>query len=526
MPSIRKQLKKIYDSLNTAEKTIIDPDLIEITQDLLSTACEAWADIYPHCKHDGNYNRIESLYDNLNDYYSNEGGDDEDAFCSLAKIVRNAKDAIYSKIQDEDDSSEDDESELIEAVKRNDLDEIKCLIRQRVKINQFDSDGQHAIMLAKSLGHIEIADFLEEKIIHRQKRSSLRFFDINRSHKQETHDLEKLFNVSRTKKDKTIIPIKGVPARRVVMADAGVIQHALDNTSIEKLTSRKEIVEELHWYNKGYEKSGVLNANWTWEYLSFPELTISSQYKPEIGHLGNFFMRGIGDYGTNQKDILAYIYEVTKDDSSKKSQPDRERKLAKLFLECLKTGDSITTEKLKDNKFPVYTKEKDRCSLLEHLNRILILTGIKEITRRWCSPVDLPLSIAYIQGLTLIADGHLKMKDIFDKNAPYGLPTATSIQSSHVLSAAKEKLKKLNLLFLEKYPEIESREDWHQLLLGGYGGVSDSEGESYTTSDDESDKADDTSTLSTSSDSSGDDQETDDEFTLRVPKHLMKKPGW
>ena len=186
------------------------------------------------------------------------------------------------------------------------------------------------------------------------------------------------------------------------------------------------------------------------------------------------------------------IFKVVELSDPSITKGEREQHLAKLFLNCFeKGGNPITSSRLKANLIPnIDTMDPtEKRLIIKSLNEILIFTGVKEISRRmYGSAVKLPLAIAYIQGLTLVADGHISMKDLFRQDAPLGLPTAVGLRSDEKSEAVGAKLRKLNILFSEKYPTIKyTPENFHKLLRGdlfnpshgGYGGDSDTEGEDY-----------------------------------------------
>ncbi len=231
------------------------------------------------------------------------------------------------------------------------------------------------------------------------------------------------------------------------------------------------------------------------------KIIISSRRDPKYNHAGNFLMFDVGSYGKGIKrnyageicsmNILSAIYETTKEDENSLSEPEKEKNLASLLLHCLKTGSPITTVLLKDKKYKLFYYEKkypeDRKRVIEILNRILVLTAIKEIVRReHGSAINLPFAIAYVQGLNLVADGYLAMKDIFGRNAPYGLPTGEGLAKYNNRRSVGEKLESLNALYSEKYKNNDlTREYFHLLLLNSYGGKSDSDGEEYLSSEEE-----------------------------------------
>ena len=391
----------------------------------------------------------------------------------------------------------------------------KLLVRNGAHITQAVDDSDNPILAAKKAGHTNIADYLEGKIIYRQQRAHSKFFEYTRSKSAQTHRLADHYLYFRQQPDidKDPIQASGVAARKLVMGDAGAVAKSVER--LEDRASVQEIAYHAKWYNGGLVKTGKANASWSREYIHYlldidpaargtpkkPEdVTISSQYKPGLGHLGNFFMAGVGSYGTGDKNILHVINETTRTKHASPAQKiSNERNLARLMLNHARMGQPITTGILQVNNFAVYKTKRDRVTQLERLNRICYLTTVKEVSRRMHPGLradgneveELPIGIAHIMALQLIVDGHLSMAEIFDAHAPYGLPTGTSLSTDREIVLAKEKLAALNRRFYKAYPKAgSSREDMHQLLLKGYGGDSDTSGEEYETSDEESATAD------------------------------------
>ena len=310
--------------------------------------------------------------------------------------------------------------------------------------------------------------------MERQLKVHTRFFDIKRVSSEKKDVVSKLRNefIAGHGYQKTSnITLDYVSGRRHVMTESSALEHCSERKEGKKCNGMEKL-------NRGSE-------------------VIVSEHEPK-GHEGNFFMHGIGKYGQGKKghngilNVLDIIYKVTSKNSEESlSDARRESNLARLFLVHLRNGEAIGIDHLKQYNLYFYTINNgfpDMASntpILSGLNHILVLTGVKEITRRMHgSKVKLPLSIAYLQGLILVADGHLRMKDLFDKDARYGIPTARGLESK--IHVAKQKIENLNSLYQEKYPDqpLISREDFHQFLLDGYGGSDDSDGDEYLSDDD------------------------------------------
>jgi ankyrin repeat protein len=382
---------------------------------------------------------------------------------------------------------------------------VKVLVRHGARITAKDKHGQNSIDIARENDHNEIARFLEARIIHRQERTQAKFFDYKRSKKGQTSQLQKEYLRFRRTADQKESPIKAnnIPSRRLVMADAGALAESLKGIDA-KHSTKQGIALHAKWYNGGYKKSREFNQDWSREYIHYQldvdpgsrkktaeaeEVTVCAQYKPERGHLGNIYVSGIGLYGIGGKDRILHVINQTTDE-----KPANEKKMARLLLDYARSGQPITTTAIKARGLRCFALKKDRVQQLGYLNRICYLTAVKEVTRRMHPGLrsdatvveELPMGIAYSMSLRLIADGYLRMQDVFSDNAPYGLPTSASISSEREMVLVKNKLIKLNDLFYSTYPNLDSsREGMHQLLRRDYGGASDTSGDEYETSDDE-----------------------------------------
>jgi ankyrin repeat protein len=406
-------------------------------------------------------------------------------------------------------------SPLYFAADEGNLEMVKLLVRHGALITQLDDYDDTPISIAEKNGHTLVAEHLRSKLIYRQERTQSKFFDDRRSKSKQTHALVKEYlNFRRSPtKDAKKRPLEAthIPGRRLVTGDAGALRKSLVGLDENTAITPEAMARNGGWYNGGLAKGKKVNANWGRECIHYQldidprargkkkkaeEVTIVSQYKPLVGHRGNFFMAGIGKYGTSDKNhILSVINEATRvEPVDLTQQAENEKRLANLFLEFVRRGAPITTGVLQKQGFHVPPIKKDRVKQLHYLNRVCYLTAVKEVSRRMypgaktdgSAVEELPIGLAYVMALRLVADGHLRMKNVFDADAPYGLPTATSISDIRGIARAKNKLVKLNDLFYKTYPDSESsREGMHQLLLAGYAGESDTSGDEYNTSDEE-----------------------------------------
>ena len=305
------------------------------------------------------------------------------------------------------------------------------------------------------------------------------------------------------------INLNDVSNRTAIAADTGAIAKSIAPFTLTEISTATEIVDNLKWHNKGgkawnHEKIlrgeiNILNG----ETESFH---ISMQYAPFAGNMGNFVMRGIGDYGANgELNILHIINETTR------GEANLEKKLAKLLISSSKKGQGITEKILYNAGMYLYTDEKDKIIQIKQINRICYLCLSKEISRRknqgfkndrkgnMTEVPEFPFGIAIAMALKLIANGHLKMKDVFDSDSTYGVATGKEILHERNIEKTIKKFQRVFNLYQQYYGKEQpsntkkssknkeelpklfpSSEDLHKILLEVYGGESDTSGNEYS----------------------------------------------
>ncbi|MBA2651111.1 MAG: ankyrin repeat domain-containing protein [Tatlockia sp.] len=391
---------------------------------------------------------------------------------------------------------------LHEAAKSGHLELTQVLVQRGSKVFKVNVDGFVPEELANQQRNPEVVDYLQEKVISRQKKTEKRFFDKNRNlSTRTTESFNKIYNMLITPDNpQNTLTANGLTGRHLITAESTALKSAMNGVPPEELRSAQSIAERTQIHNAGYRDQNKANFNWPrlrYHYSlgvnrsnqkTKQKDTLCSQQIPLFGHLGNCFLRGIGKYGEKEsQDIMQVIYTLTKNDLNSPSNLLKEQAMASLFRFCLCSGTPITVQLLKQSGL---IHERDvgvNDQILSRLNRIWFLTGIKEVSRRMLDKtVDLPLALAYIQGLHLVEDGYLSMQDLFADNAIYGLPTASKLQEPAICSLAKQMLIALNVLFAKTYPQLNyTCEDYHQLLIYGFGGADESEGLAYESLDDE-----------------------------------------
>ncbi|OHE73079.1 MAG: hypothetical protein A2007_01140 [Verrucomicrobia bacterium GWC2_42_7] len=242
--------------------------------------------------------------------------------------------------------------------------------------------------------------------------------------------------------DVKLVNVQGLPARHVISADAGsvLMGGAFPLNPISSTDKTSELLPKLGFDNVPSVEYGAQGPK---QQVIISGITITYVSTPNPKQLGNVCMFGCGSYGEQSpSDILAVINKITTGDSNK------EKSLASFMLEYLKSGKMPSEYDLMHCGLSI--NRSDYKSLVP----IFYLTLIKEISRRLPSvgfEERFPFGFAIERSLYLIRGGHLTMKDVFDKDAEYGLPTGQGVTSNpEAIENAKEKLKKLYRLYADK----------------------------------------------------------------------------
>jgi len=333
----------------------------------------------------------------------------------------------------------------------------------------------------------------KKNLLHAMQAESL-FFDSERNHNSKTHQLAKSFLKSRRQSGAGVIESDDVSARTIITAENEALKKSLpEGEALPK--TQEEIVTKLKWHKKPGSKK-----DWSREKIQRGDTEVNSQYQPYPNNIGNFVMSGVGRYGSEGSKRCPGILEVIDDLTEGSSR--REMKLAGLFIEFSKKGKPITEEVLYEKGFRLYKDDKLRKQHIERINRIGTLFCIKEISRRKeliASNSELPFGVAIARTLKLLADGHLRMADVFDHDSPYGVFSGKEILSEKMLPTTLEKFHRLFKLYNRIYFEEETMfsqssfsqfakpakaiialpEQCHKDLLYGLGGEEDSSGDEY-----------------------------------------------
>lgn len=351
--------------------------------------------------------------------------------------------------------------------------------------------------------------------LHRATTAEQRFFKLSRHKKRTTRQLAEIFRDNR-RGGKAIIPSANVPARSMVTADSGGIELSKPEPEavIPPFRDTKGIAEYFKWPHHGTA------FPWGSENVQRGDLKIYYQLTATKGDLGNIKMEGLGRYGLNFSGRNINVLQLI--DDFCESEPALERQLAKRLIHYARTGHSITEQQLYDAGIRRYLRKDRPKTRFAQLNRFAYLLCVKETARRKfagakydlhnqpASTPDLPFGVAIAAALKLLADGHLRMHEVFDFNAPYGVFSGTQVTSRNMaittdkfhrilalynrvygrecVTSETERLivhENLEQLFQEQYPDgkvTATPEYYHRLLLEVFGGDSETSGDDYASS--------------------------------------------
>lgn len=225
---------------------------------------------------------------------------------------------------------------------------------------------------------------------------------------------------------------------------------------------------------------------------------IDIQPKPAHGHIGQFVLKHKQFfYNTETKEDLPYKEIGEFFNLLCKEDIDTERAIGKMMLAFIQKGfhfweneaynsEMINLDPSNHEIFLDYTgnyesnddyvTEFEVCLSDKHVQLALAkdqlesflvicyLVCVKEVSRRLASPKyyqknlqlqckDLPFSVAIYKSLILLADGNIRIGELFASDTQYGVSTGkeiTKIGTDH-LKKTKLKFNNLNKLFFEKY---------------------------------------------------------------------------
>lgn len=240
----------------------------------------------------------------------------------------------------------------------------------------------------------------------------------------------------------------------VVMAIAGMMTvnrmnlPAVGELQLKGIPARAIICAATQAISQANQHFGLAIPPQTREKIVLGETTVHWQNKPFANNRGNLIIAGLGRYGyfnsRGQYDsvaILSLIEEVTNHGIS-------EADLADMMIKFSREGQRLTCARL--NLSP----SRKNQAFVDRLNKLLFLTSCAEIWRYMpqINPAEVEVTRvafanAHARALTLISDGKLSMRDVFDEDAAFGLPTSTRITHPDNLPKIVAKLIDLNDLY-------------------------------------------------------------------------------
>ncbi|MGE3320398.1 MAG: hypothetical protein AB7I18_13980 [Candidatus Berkiella sp.] len=197
-----------------------------------------------------------------------------------------------------------------------------------------------------------------------------------------------------------------------------------------------EALRSLHLLNADLQQH---EAKLTWQ-----DVELSLQRRPAATNLGNLFIRNIGCYGYREAGKKAKLNVL--DDFANVTQYSGEDRLKDVIAKFGANPNKITCKML---KLPENAQGQ---KLLKKLKQNLFLIFCAEIFRYF--PIEdtttgavkkIPFSVALSMGLEMLCSGEVELEELFDHDAPLGLPTGVGIISKE--RVIKDKLTNL----IERY---------------------------------------------------------------------------
>lgn len=498
----RKRITHIVDLLDKATESITEPSKVEKTERSLSRAYELWVKTgHNDIALNGD---LYNLQEHFGDHYPDDDSEDDDerSYDFLADEVVRIKGIAQAHLNNLPDvaSSSDQSSDSDSDEETDDETAAENPTRQRLS-EEFE-------------GYVDAEEATNKRKL-RDKSSENHFFDPSRNKKPRTETLTTTFyNNRRTKQKTTAIATDLVSARSLITAETAAVARAVENIEPEQIETKDGIKKHLGWNLKK-------KNNWNREQVTrghkevkkeLRPTAVNYQFQPSAGNLSNFKMDGVGRYGVGAAGKIPNILQVIDSITDKKVQ--KEKDLAKLMIKFSAKGKFFTAKNLYQAKLALAAAKPKRDQQIAQLNRLSYLVCIKEISRRknqgfkkvdgeLVAIEELPFGIAIAKALLLLRDGHLRMKQVFDENSPFGVFSGKEIMSKRNFDKTQKKFAAVDDLynksyggdavkeFLAKHPTgkvVAVRETNHKVLLEVCGGNSDTSGDEYESSDEETER--------------------------------------
>jgi hypothetical protein len=289
------------------------------------------------------------------------------------------------------------------------------------------------------------------------------YFSISRNRNQSIVRgySQQFFNNRRTTGATTPVDVQQLSGRRLITANIDAVEMSLANVKPEALLSADAIAGNLAWHktgSKNWNRETIVRGFLDYQAGQRP-LYIKYQHQPVPGQLANMHTSGVGRYGVGggrTPGILRVFNQLTQ------KKPEKERALARLMIQY-KHGDGrvLTEERLIAAQMHLPVAMGERRKLVERFNKAAYLICFQEVYRRKNQGyrmvngapqrvVELPFALAVACALKLIADGHLRMQQVFDADAVFGVFTGTGVMSDNLITTLK-KFNQLFTFFAEQY---------------------------------------------------------------------------
>ncbi len=417
---------------------------------------------------------------------------------------------------------EDDQTEILNEVRRGVRyfydDYTDSITTDSSEDSSDDSDYREIIDEDKkdeALYFDETSDFItnesnlnsQRKRLSRAKKTELRFFNLERCNpnQQRETNTEKLMGILKGEENNNVVNIYQQPIRTTILTQTGAFNECTKDIEPSDLCTLSDIEEKTEWVRTGNNNSSF------WSRVKYKRSGIEYKWQSTAvpGNLTNLLASGVGRYGEGYAGRIPNI--LTLINSYTEKNFEREKKLAKLILQNMPNGNNITDTMLENAGMCLHDTAQNRKTENAQFNKAVFLIVHHEVARRkfqggkivngeYHATPELPFGIAIAMALKLIAHGFLRMTDVFNDNAPYGVFSGQQILSTERnIKLTTIKFQKLFSKYiksfhhnsaiddlLEDYPKGEQtlyRETLHQLLLETFGGSDESDGDSYESSD-------------------------------------------
>ncbi len=175
-------------------------------------------------------------------------------------------------------------------------------------------------------------------------------------------------------------------------------------------------------------------------HIKIGSIDFTINLKPGYAHTGNGMLPQLGDYGLTKKNgaadkkaILSIINRLTEQDSAK------EKILAKLLLGFSENIHEISVDELKKAGLIATKEDAKKITVVAFLFCLFEiyrrkLPGYKETTAGLVKLQEHAFGTSQTQALKLIADGNLKMANVFEKKADYCVVTGVEKTNNKTLA--------------------------------------------------------------------------------------------